>query len=597
MLKQKALVAVALLLVVSAIPLSSADVQFGPNATQVGNYALYENSTTGAIYNLSFVNDNHEAVIANSVNVTGNSVLKNSLSNYSSDNVKTIGNLTAFTAVNENTLVLTTQSIGAGSSASITLNLSSPVTKLNVTQAQHVYLQTNTGRIAASFLGNNMYGLTSNGTQFILFSTVNVTVANNAQSITYTQSGGLFLNQVFVGISPAAVLKDTIEKEINMHDNPFNYTNSTGAVQGKFVSFNFNQTSGVISNMVSVQDNTTVFNSVQATGNGTIGSNNPNPAYLAGQAIVTGSVFFYGNNTAVYQIHNNPSLVQNYYLSNGTLTYNVATGLNISVFKPQSSAVEPEQLNATTLNYTGVSLGDQFDIKAAPTIVFIHNNVFRGSLYVNGGNVSLNNATNTITISTNGTAHVAFVAPPGIQDLQPVMRNVIEYAINHGRLAALVVLGSAGNSSSNLSVSYNSTMQINVQNVSTGKITLQVGSSTHEGTNFAIFVPNNVINNNSQITLKFDSQVITLSSNMNNVVNATSSTQAYFYYVKVAGGTLVVIHVPHFSQHTIQISTASTSTGTTGNNGFFGHSELFAALGILVVAGAVIGIALVRKRK
>lgn len=598
MLKQAALVAVVLLMVVSSVSVVTADANLGSNATQIGNFALYQNPTTGALYNLSFVNDNYEAVIASSVNATGNTVLKSSLSNYSSDNVKTMGNLTIFSAVNENTLIMTTQSVGTGSAASITLDLNAPVSKLNVTSAQHTYLQKNTGAVASSFLVNNMYEVSVNNTQFILFSTVNVSVANGSKTITFAKTGGQFFNQVFVGVSPVGALKDTIEKEIQKHDGPpFSYNNSTGMVTGRFVSFNLNPSSGVISNFMQMPDNATVFTSIQASGNGTIGANNPNPTYSNAQPIVAGSVFYYGNNTVVYQMHNNPSLVQNVFLSNGTLKYAVASGLNVSVFKPASRDVESEHLNSSTVNYTGVSLGDQFDIPAASTIVFIHNSTFKGSLFVHGAAISVNNTTNVISISTNGTAHVTFVAPPGLQNLAHPVRAAVQYAIDHGRLAALVVLGSAGNSSSNLSVSYNSSMQINVQNVSTGSITVKVGSSTHEGTNFAIFVPNNVISNNSKITLKFDSQVITLSSSVNNVVNATSSTQATFYYVKVSGGTLVVIHVPHFSQHTIQISTASSATSSPSPLSLSGHNGLYAALGVLVVVAAIAGVVLVRRKK
>ncbi len=597
MLKRIALVAVAMLMVVSAISVATADINLGPNATKVGSFALYQNSSTGAIYNLSFVNDNYDAVIASSVNATGNTVVSSNLSSYNSDNMKTVGNLTVFTAGNENTLIMTTQSVGVGSSASITLNLNSPVSKLNLTSAQHTYLQSNTGNVAASYLANNMYKVTVNNTQFILFSTVDLSVANGTHSLTYTKTGGLLVNQVFVGISPLSALKDTIEKEVRDHENPFTYNNTTGMVQGKFVSFNVNPTSGVISNFMDMQNNATIFTNIRASGNGSIGSDSPSSAFASMQPIVAGNVFFFGNNTVVYQMHDNPSMVQNTYLSNGTLTYSVNSGLSVSVFKPPSRDVESEHLNASTVNYTGVSLGDQFDIPAASTIVFIHNSTFKGSLFVHGANVTVDNATGTVTITTNGTAHVTFVAPPGLQHLEPTVRESIQYAIDHGKLAALVVLGSAGNSSSNLSVSYNSSMQINVQNVSTGSITVKVGSLNHEGTNFAIFVPNNVISNNSKITLKFDTQVITLSGGVNNVVNATSSTQASFYYVKVSGGTLVVIHVPHFSQHTIQISTSSSTTTGYGFPGLSGQDGLYAALGVLVVIGAIAGVVLVRRKK
>lgn len=597
MLKQVALVAVALLMVVSTVSVAAADVPLSPNATQVGNFVLYKNSTTGAIDNLSFVNDNTEAVIASSVSAVGNLVMSSNLSNFNSDNLKTVGNLTVFTAGNENTLMMATQSLG-NQNASITLNLNAPVSKLNLTPTQQLYLEKNAGQKPANFLANNMYKIAVNGTSFIIFSSVNVSVSNGSHSITYTKSGNYLYNPVLVGISPASALKDTIEKEIQSHDGQkFSYNATTGMVNGRFVSFNMNTTTGVISHYTDVAHNATVFTSIQATGNGTIGYNNPNPSFFSGQPVVAGGVFYSANSTVVYQMHDNPAMVQNVYLSNGTLSYTVAPGLNMSVYRPQVKDVEHENLNSTALNYTGVSLGSQYDVHASSSIVLIHNSTFRSSLFVHGADVSVNNTTRTISINTTGVAHVTFVAPPGLQELEHPVASAVQYAINHGRLAALVVLGSAGNYSSNLSVSYNSTMQVNVQNVSNGSITVKVGSSNHEGTNFAIFVPNNVISNNSQITLKFDGQSISLSGSMNSVVNATSTTHASFYYVNASGGTLVIVHVPHFSQHTITLSSASAGTGTSGTPGLPQNTGLYLALGAFVAIAAVAGIVLARRKK
>ena len=596
MLKQIALIAVAMVMVLSAVSVASADVNLPSNAVKVGNFVLSENTTTGAVYNLSFVNDNYEAAIASSVNATGNTVLKTGLSQFNTDNLKNMGNLTVFTAGNENTMFLATQAVG--SAASITMHLDAPVTKVNLTAAQKIFLQDHSGAIASSFLANNMYRISVNNTAFIIFASQNLNVANGTTNLTFVKSSGLLFNGVIVGVSSASALKDTIEKEVGQHGGfPFSYNNTTGAVRGRFVSLDFNTSSGVMSNYMQAQGNSTVFTSISASGNGTIGVNNPSPVYPTLQPIVAGNVFFYGNNTVVYQIHNNPSLVSNFYLSNGSLTFAVANGLNVSTYKPVKTDVGHEDLNSSSVNYTGVSLGDQYDVPASSTIVFIHNSTFKGSLFVHGAGVSVNNTTGTITLSTNGTAKVSFVAPPGLQDLKSTVRDAVQYAIDHGKLAALVVLGGPGNASSNLSVNYNNTMGVQIQNVKTGSVTVKVNSTLHEGTNFAIFVPNGVISNNSRITLTFDSQTITLSKTLGSVVNATSTTQATFYYVSVNGGTLVVVHVPHFSTHTIQISTASSTTGNTGFPSLTGQNGIYLAVGIAAVIAVIAGVSLARRRK
>lgn len=598
MLKQIALVAVALVMVLSAVSVATADTNLGPNAIKVGNFALYENQTTGALYNLSYVNDNYEAIIASSVVATGHAMGQIYLNNFSSDSMKTIGNnLTAFTSGNENTLIMGTQSSTLGSVASIVLNLNAPAAKVNLTSSQQLYLKDHSGAVAAAFLSNYMYNVNVNGTDFVLFSTQNAVLTNGNATLTYSKSGPL-MNNVFVGVSSASALKTTLEKEINSHDGaPFFYNNTTGSVLGRYVSMDFNTTSGVISNYSLMPSGNVIFNSISATGNGSIGANQPSPVFPTPQPIVAGSVLFYGNNTVVYQMHDNPSLVNNFYLSNGTMNISVASGLNVSVFRPLKVDVEHEDLNSSNVNYTGVSLGDQFDVQAASTMVFVQNSTFKGTFAIHGARVAVNHTTGMISITTNNTAKISFVAPPGLQQLKKDLRDSIQYAIDHGRLAAVVVLGGPGNTSSNLSVSYNSSMQVQIQNVMTNSVTVRVNSASHEGTNFAIFVPNGVISNNSQITLKFDNQTVTLSKTVGNVINATSTTQAAFYYVQVSGGTLVVIHVPHFSTHTIEISTASSTTGGTQTfPSLSGHTELYLALGVVGII-AVVAIAAVVRRK
>lgn len=597
MLKHIAMIAVALVMVFSAVSVASADTNLGPSATQVGNFALYVNSTTGAIYNLSYVNDNYNAVIASSVVVAGQSVLKNYLSNFSSDNMKLIGsNLTAFTSGNENTLLLTTQSL-APASSSIELNLTAPATKVTLTAAQQTFLQDHSGALAASFLAHDMYNVSVNGTNFLIFSTQNAVVSNSNMNLTFTMQGQP-LNRLFVGVSTAAAIKDSIEKEIqSSRESPFTYNNTTGALQGSFVSMNFNSTTGVISNFTQAHSGSVIFSTISASGNGTIGINNPSPVYPTLQPIVVRSVFFYGNNTAVYQVHNNPSMVSNFYLSNGTMNFTVASGLNVTIYRPHSADVEHENVNASTVNYTQVSLGDQFDVQASSTMIFVHNATFKGTFAVHGATVTVNNTTGTISITTTKAAKISFVAPPGLQDLKREVSDAVQYAIDHGKLAAVVVLGQPGNTSSNLSVSYNSSMQIQIQNVMANSVTVKVNSASHEGTNFAIFVPNGVISNGSSISLKFDNQTITLSSSMGSVINATSTTQASFYYVNTTGGTLVIIHVPHFSTHTIQISTASTSVTTQPLSSLPPQTKLYIAAGIVGIVAVIAVAAVARRRK
>lgn len=594
MLKHIAMVAVAVVMVLSAVSVvSTADPHLAPNAIKIGNYTMVENSTMNAVYNVSFVNDNYEATIVSSLNASGSPLLSGVMKLYNSDNAQQVGNLSVFNSGSENTVLFAIGS-GTASASSMMLNLTSSASAISLTSAQQSYLQKHSGSVASTFLSNPIYKVEANGSAYIVFSNAAGSMSNGNLTLSYSGSSTLSGNLV-LGISSISALKNTIENEVQHHEgSPFSYNNTTGVVSGRFVSLDFNSTTGVVSNYASPMLNSTIFTSIEASGNGTIGVNSPSPVYPTSQPIVVGGVMFYGNNTVVYQFHNNPSMVSNMFLSNGTMNLTVAGGLNVTTFRPQVDAVQHERLNSTTLNYTGVDLGDQFDVSASSTILFIHNSTIRASLFVHGASVNVTNG--TISILTNGTAKISFVAPTGLQDMKKEVQQSIQYAIDHGKLAALVTLGSAGNYSTNLSVSYNSSMQISVQNVSSGSVTVKVDSAHHEGTNFAIYVPNGVISNNSRITLAFDGQTISLSSSVNSVVNATSTVNASFYYVSVSGGTLVVIHVPHFSTHTIQISTASASPG--GNlPGIGGINVIYIAAGIVGAIVVIAAVGLVRRRK
>ena len=597
MLKHLAIIAVALVMVLSAVSaVSSADGQTSAGATNVGNYTMSENMTSHAVDNVSFVHDHFSAQIASTVNASGRNLTGNMLSGYQPDNVKSFYNLTMFSGGSENTLFFATGSL-SGVHASITVNFTSAVSQFNLTNAQKTYLQNHTSSLLSSFLANKVFSFSINGTNFIVFSNQQGVLSNNNKTMTFKASNPIVgAANTFVGISSTSALKDTLEKELkDKTDNPLTYNNVTGQVSGKYVSFNFNDTSGVISGYGSNVSGSTIFTSIQASGNGTIGTNVPNPAFVSSQPIVVGSVFYYGNNTVVYQMHNDPSLVSSMFLSNGTLNFSVASGINVTAYRPTNIDIEHEGLNSTNINYTGVNLGDQFDMGASSTVVFLHNSTFRASLFVHGANVAYSNG--TISVSTNKIAKVSFVAPPGLQNLKKDVRDAIQNAIQHNRLAALVVLGAPGNGSSNLTVSYNGSLQITVENVAVNKVTVRVDSLHHEGTNFAVFVPNGVISNSSKISLTFDNKTVTLSSSMNGVLNATSSVAATFYYITVANGTLVVIHVPHFSVHTIEISTASTSNGTSGLPGLPGYDGFYAIAGILVVLAVISGVVISRRRK
>ncbi|AKA49072.1 hypothetical protein IX51_08125 [uncultured archaeon] len=587
-----AITAIALIMVVSAVSVvATADTNSGQQPIKLGNYSFSDNTSTSAILNLSYKTDSGNSLIAKSIDTMGNSAAL-SLPSGSDSNSIVLNNVTVTSAGSENVILFSTVGSQITGNPTMAFNLNTNVSQVNLTSNQYSYLQNHSSRVLTDFVSHPIYDLLVNGTTFYLFSNANSTATKD--SVTYHDSTILLGSKLIVGLSSANGIKDRVEKEMEHHKSasPFTYNNTTGQLTGRFVSMQYNATAGTIYNYMDSMGNMTIFNSISAAGNGSIGNTYLGPVFPTLQPIVAGSVFYYSNNTVVYQMHDNPAMVSNYYLSNGTLTMNVSSGLNVSTYNPPKEDVSHQSLPANFS--TNVDLGDQYDVQSSSTIVFLHNNTFTGSIFVNGANVSVNGS--SVSISTNQTAHITFVAPPGLQKVKRSVESDLQYGINHGKLAAVLVLGAPGQSSSNVSVNYNGSMQIAVQNVTANKVLLKVSSKMHEGNNFAIFVPNNVIQNNSKITVKFDNQTITLTSGVGSVINATSTTQASFYYVTTNGGTLVVIHVPHFSTHSIEIVNSAVSPSSP--SGSMPNGEiLYIGLGIVAVIAVIAGVSLTRRKR
>ncbi len=91
--------------------------------------------------------------------------------------------------------------------------------------------------------------------------------------------------------------------------------------------------------------------------------------------------------------------------------------------------------------------------------------------------------------------------------------------------------------------------------------------------------------------MKFDSTTIN-SESVNLVINSTNTVTATYSTVNVAGGFVVIVHVPHFSNHTIEITSAQTNS-TSPLGPILGSTTDLVIVGVVIVVvavGAVLGI-------
>lgn len=423
-------------------------------------------------------------------------------------------------------------------------------------------------------------------------------LSSSHNSLTVSSTSGILIS----GFAASGNFKDIMEKYMHEHDygNKFTYNTSTGNVTGRFVDFNFNNETGVISNYsANGSYHSLIFNSIASSGNGSIGNASMFPAFKTGIPMTYGSLFFYANSSYIYTVHDNPALQLDMILNNGTMKLNISSNLTITNLSRIGGIASPQvHMNATSVTQNmstqdGAQLEFEQQFQRGTYLYYIHNSTFRGMLGISGGNVTFNATDNIITIKTAEVAMVHFLAPPGLNQVPAGVFSHVEYAMERGRVAAQVAIDSLNNTAVNYTMLFNNSLSMKINSIANGKVQIAVGSSEHAGTNLVFFL-NQSFMNSGKIYVYFDGHLANLSS-ISTAINATSSTSAYYGYEQVNGGYLVVIHVPHFSDHNITISDSviSSSPGTSP----LPLSALDLAIIAVVVVAVIAGIVLAVRKK
>lgn len=591
MSKKPLLFFVILALVLGSVSVAAADTPTLKNQS-FENYSFSYNYTTSTVYNLSYSTDSSNVLMAKQISVSG-TALSSALTDLEDLKAVQLQNGTILSGGEMNSLLIATKG-----TSSISFNLSAPIAKysssstLNLGSSVYTYI----GTTSVSQISMNVYAVyisSQNGSFYgYLVSNGQASLSNDNTTATFTHSSPL--GALLAGFVSNGNIKDAMQKYFDSHHNfeRLTFNSTTGVASGRFLSFDFNQSTGVMNNFTSLLSNQKVFNSINASGNGTFGVGEDLPSFAFGQPTVMGSVFFFANNSYIYAVHNNPSLQSNFWINNGTIVFNVSNGLHIHEFATagQNSQYNQTQLVSNTSVASNDVLGADHEVEPGKTAIYLSSVSFTGFLLVNNGNVVVNTTTGLVTVSSNHTAKITFVSPPGIQG-----NSAVEQAILKGSVGGQFLIENNNGSLSDMSVSYNSSLKMSLVSNSSGKVVLRVSSAHHEGTNVVVFVSNAILSGSSKIYVSLDNQSIQLTS-INDTLNVTSSVQAYYSVINEQNGFLVVIHVPHFSNHTIEISTTPFTTGSTPKIPLSPQMEL--ALGIIaVIAIVAIALAVVRRRK
>ena len=427
---------------------------------------------------------------------------------------------------------------------------------------------------------------------------VSLTGSNSNTVMSIEQVNSTFMEKI-TPLFAVFVTSQNIQNLLQNHknqllSNKFAYNATTGKVVGKYVSFQFNNSTNTVSNMnlTSHSINSTLFSSVKISGNGTIGRGFNIPSFKIGSVDTYGSIFFYANDTYIMTVHDNPVAQSSYIVNNGTIIFSLPDHSNVSMLRMNGFD--------TRVNESMVLSGSSFQEKE---MFGLNNRVSFGTevlkintpnvtemMIVNGGNITVKN-NSTITVKTGKYAMINVVVPPGLHNLGKYEKR-LDNALSSGKIAAELSINGNTNSQ-NFTMSFNSTVITNITSISSGHAIISVSAlpGHKQGTNVVIFLSNTFLQNSHNVYIKFDGTVIS-SMSMNGLLNDTSSVSAAYSVYAESNGDLVIMHIPHFSKHTIEVSnTEFPSTTATVS------SLLIPVIGVVIAAAVIVGaVVFIRKR-
>ena len=606
-----------LVLTISSLMIMSGSLAFAQGVTtdnsssammKLSAYSIGSYNSFGTLNNITYTSSEtgNQTEIASSVYVNGSTITVPSNSSNEKVSFVSITNETLVGITEPRALIIATSpTVSTLGKANIKFDLTTVAKpfafNLNVSSNASLgsLIQFN-AFMKLSLKGYSAYQISNGSFTGYFVTNGKVNLSSNGMQLTVNNNGSMMLVAGFVSNGG---LKNALEKYFGEgeNENRFSYNNTTGQVIGKFVNFNYSASNQIIYNMSGTFNGQTVpvFTYVNASGNSVLISKASMSSIPLNRVITVGSVFFYANESFIYVIHDTPSLQSAFALRNGTLNLTLASGLSASIFSTTSAKVS---YNASAIadnedTQNSILLGVGGHMNAQSQAVIISGKNFTGFLMV-PGNASITISSSMISISTKDVAIIHFVSPPGLRNIGK-LNSDIKYAIENGKISDQIVINATGTGpNSNLTIGFNGTVNADVSSQSQGKATVSLSSTNHRGTTIAVFVTKQFLGTSNTVYLKFDGSVINITGT-SSIFNITSTTNAYYAVINESTGIMILIHVPHFSNHTIEISstpyTTSTSSPTPTNVPLnVEYFSIAAGVGIVAIVG---GAALVMRKK
>ena len=376
------------------------------------------------------------------------------------------------------------------------------------------------------------------------------------------------------------------------------YNSTTGMVMGKYLTADFNSSTGVFSNVTYNLTSTVLISKMYSNGT-------PVTGFLSGlglhissyhMAYTLGNMLIMVNGTSFYVLHNNPALESNM-MVRGNLNLDIPSSAHIyntsdnSQVSTSANANLNAQANMTALGNVSmvgnVMVNFNNTINAGRQMIVIDNNGTIAMLFIHNGDFKITGNNITISSINRGPVLVNMVVPPGLQKISN--NSMVVNNIMNGRISSEISLNYVNGTIANSTVNYNSSTHFVYTGKTSSTTSFDINSTVNHHTIVAVFIGNNVTKNTGHAYVKFDGSIATYVS-MSTLVNETSSTHAYYSYTNTSSGMYVFMYVPHFSNHTMVVS--NTPFHNTD------YTEYYIGGGIIAVL-AIIGVAAyaIKKRK
>lgn len=421
-------------------------------------------------------------------------------------------------------------------------------------------------------IGFNFYNVYSYNYSGYFITNGNITDGNSI----YITNGIHIANKqpLVIGFS----LKPSFHKYINsvFKNNESKLVNNNDNIKGKYINFYYNN--GIFSNINYI--NTSIFHELYVTGNGYMKTDYINNNSL----LVHNSIIAYFNNTVYLTMHNNIEMESNIFINNGTL--HLILNKNESFYNISFPGVSNSYKNYM-MSFSDQNIGNNlsaminmlnFNIIKGENAICINDKNLNITIFLNNLNYTYNS--NEINISSNGM--LSFIV-----NANNTYNKAINNGVSKGKISSEMIIN-YNNTTENTIMYYNSSVSMNINKINKTNIIINISSNDKSGTLILFYLSKNIINSNN-FYIKFDNNYSEYTT-MKNIMNATSTNVSYYTYLNDNSYTYILLYIPHFSNHTIDI----TDIKPLKNN--INYYEI-GVLSIAIMASIIAGILINKKKK